>query len=67
MISLAAIRTAAARPLPAGLSDIPACWLVEDLNWPAARPMPDKQSPRPTELWVPGRNGPWEGAAPTSH
>jgi hypothetical protein len=38
---------------------------VEDLNWPAARPVPDKKPARPTEVWVPGPNGQWEGVTPT--
>ena len=38
---------------------------VEDLNWPASRPVPDRKPSRPTELWVPGPNGQWEGVTPT--
>jgi hypothetical protein len=41
------------------------CSFVEDLNWPSSQPVPDKKTPRPTELWVPGRNGQWDGATPT--
>lgn len=41
------------------------CSFVEDLNWPGAQPTPDKKSPRPTEVWVPGPNGQWEGVTPT--
>ena len=62
MNSLAANRTAV-RPLPP--RGATTCSYVEDLNWPAARPTPDKKSPRPTEVWVPGRNGQWEGVTPT--
>ena len=62
MNPLAANRTAS-RPLPTG----PArrCSYVEDLNWPAARPTPDKKAPRRTEVWVPGPNGQWESVTPT--
>ena len=62
MNSLAANRTAS-RPLPMG----PArrCSYVEDLNWPAAQPTPEKKAPRRTEVWVPGPNGQWEGVTPT--
>jgi hypothetical protein len=63
MNSLAANRTAV-RPLPPCTAPT-RCSYVEDLNWPAARPVPDKKSPRPTEVWVPGRNGQWEGVTPT--
>ena len=60
MNSLAAIRTVVrAAPLP------PRCSCVEDLNWPAARPLPDKKPARPIEMWVPGPNGQWEGVTPT--
>ena len=64
MNSLAANRTAARPTIP---SSGPArrCSYVEDLNWPAARPTPDKKAPRPTEMWVPGPNGQWEGVTPT--
>jgi len=41
------------------------CSYVEDLNWPTARPTPDKTPPRRTEMWVPGPNGRWEGVTPT--
>ena len=40
---------------------------VEDLNWPANRPVPERKAPRPTELWVPGPNGRWESVTPTLH
>jgi hypothetical protein len=63
MNSLAANRTAA-RPLPLGRGLAKHCSFVEDLNWPAARPTPDKKRTRPTEVWVPGPNGQWEGLAP---
>ena len=64
MNPLAANRTAA-RAAP--LSRVPAqrCSYVEDLIWPAARPVPDKKPARPTEVWVPGPNGQWEGVTPT--
>ena len=64
MNSLAAIRTAA-RSLPVGRDLAKHCSYVEDLNWPAALPTPDKKVPRPTEVWVPGPNGQWEGITPT--
>ncbi len=64
MNSLAANRTAAAPP-PLGRGLPKHCSFVEDLNWPAARPAPDKKAPRPTELWVPGPSGQWEGVTPT--
>jgi hypothetical protein len=64
MNSLAANRTAA-RPLPCALGPGKHCSFVEDLNWPAVRPTPDKKAPRPTEVWVPGRDGQWEGIVPT--
>ena len=38
---------------------------VEDLNWPAMQRVPDRKAPRPTEVWVPGPNGQWEGITPT--
>ena len=61
---LAAIRTAVRPPV---LSTGPAkcCSFVEDLNWPGAQPMPTKKPQRPTEMWVPGPNGQWEGVTPT--
>ena len=64
MNSLAANRTAARPPV---LSQKPTahCSFVEDLNWPAAQPTPTKKTPRPTEMWVPGPNGQWEGVTPT--
>ncbi len=64
MNSLAANRTAARPPL---LSRGAArrCCFVEDLNWPVPQPTPDKKPPRPTEMWVPGPNGQWEGVTPT--
>jgi hypothetical protein len=64
MNSLAANRTAA-RPPTLSPSVAKRCSYVEDLNWPAARPKPGKKAPRPTEMWVPGPNGQWEGVAPT--
>ena len=64
MNSLAANRTVT-RPLPLGRGPAKHCSYVEDLNWPAARPTPDKKAPRPTEVWVPGPNGQWEGITPT--
>ncbi len=64
MNSLAANRTVA-RPLPSVRGLGRHCSFVEDLNWPAARPTPDRKSPRPTEVWVPGRNGQWGGVTPT--
>ena len=64
MNSLAANRTAA-RPLPVSYGHARRCAYVEDLNWPAAWPTPAKKSPRPTEMWVPGPNGQWEGVTPT--
>jgi len=63
MNSLAANRTVV-RPLPPR-GAATRCSYVEDLNWPASRPAPDKKSPRPTEVWVPGRNGRWDGVTPT--
>jgi hypothetical protein len=64
MNSLAANRTATRPPLPSPGSP-KRCSFVEDLNWPAAQPTPDKKSRRPTEMWVPGPNGQWEGVTPT--
>jgi hypothetical protein len=63
MNSLAAIRTVARGMPPPGRLEVFS--YVEDLNWPAARPMPDKKPARPTEMWVPGPNGQWEGVTPT--
>jgi len=64
MNSLAANRTAV-RP-PACMRGLDRhCSFVEDLNWPAARPSPDKKAPRRTEVWVPGPSGQWEGVTPT--
>jgi len=53
------------RPLPPIRPVAQRCSFVEDLNWPAAVPTPDKKPARPTEVWVPGRNGQWGGIAPT--
>ena len=64
MNSLAANRTVA-RPLPSTQGLAKRCSFVEDLNWPAARPAPDKKAPRRPEVWVPGRDGQWEGITPT--
>ena len=64
MNSLAANRTNA-RPLPSPRGRILRCCFVEDLNWPAAQPTPTKKAPRPTDVWVPGPNGQWEGVTPT--
>ncbi len=64
MNSLAANRTAARPPVSMRGADRH-CSFVEDLNWPAARPSPDKKPQRPTEVWVPGPNGQWEGVTPT--
>ena len=64
MNSLAANRTAA-RPPSLSPGQARRCSWVEDLNWPAARRTPDKKAPRPTEMWVPGPNGQWEGVTPT--
>jgi hypothetical protein len=63
MNPLAANRTTA-RPLPRP-PGAKHCNFVEDLNWPAHRPTPDKKPARPTEVWVPGPNGQWEGVTPT--
>ena len=38
---------------------------VEDLNWPAPNPAPDRKPVRPTEVWVPGPNGQWGVVVPT--
>ena len=64
MNSLAANRTTA-RPSPLGRGLDKHCSFVEDLNWPAATPVPGKKPARPTEVWVPGPNGQWEGVTPT--
>jgi len=64
MISLAANRTVA-RPLPPLAGAAKHCSFVEDLNWPAVRPTPERKPVRPTEVWVPGPNGQWEGVTPT--
>jgi hypothetical protein len=66
MNSLAANRTAV-RPLPRSSGAIQHCSFVEDLNWPAPKPAPDRKRARPTEVWVPGPNGRWEGVAPKLH
>jgi hypothetical protein len=64
MNSLTAIRTTARwRAIDPGAAQ--RCSFVEDLNWPRARPTPDKTAPRRTEMWVPGPNGQWEGVTPT--
>ena len=65
MNPLAANRTA--RPLIPMRGREFSCSFVEDLNWPSSRPVPDKKAPRPTEMWVPGRNGQWDGVTPTLH
>ena len=64
MNSLAANRTVA-RPLPVAKLPAKHASFVEDLNWPGARPTPDKKAPRRPEVWVPGRDGQWEGITPT--
>ena len=64
MNSLAAIRTTTPRRAVARAA-AQRCAYVEDLNWPAAWPTPDKKAPRRTEMWVPGPNGQWEGVTPT--
>jgi hypothetical protein len=64
MNPLAANRTAARPPVPPGGRKL-SCSFVEDLNWPSSQPAPDRKAPRPTEMWVPGRNGQWEGVTPT--
>jgi hypothetical protein len=64
MNPLAANRTAVRPPaFPRGVRQHLS--FVEDLNWPASRPVPDRKTPRPTELWVPGPDGQWEGGTPT--
>jgi hypothetical protein len=64
MNSLAANRTAP-RP-PSSLQGLrKRCSYVEDLNWPASQPTPTRKPPRPTEMWVPGPDGRWEGVTPT--
>jgi hypothetical protein len=64
MNPLAANRTIVRPPaIPRGARQDAA--FVEDLNWPASRPVPDRKGPRPTALWVPGRNGQCEGGGPT--
>jgi hypothetical protein len=64
MNSLAANRTVV-RAVPPPPGRLHALSYVEDLNWPAARPVPDKKPARPTEMWVPGPHGQWEGVTPT--
>ena len=64
MNSLAANRTATRPPL-LSRGATRRCSFVEDLNWPAPQPTPGKKPPRPTEMWVPGPNGQWEGVTPT--
>ena len=64
MNSLAANHTAAF-PLPLSRGIVQHCSFVEDLNWPSAQPTPDRKPARPTEVWVPGPNGNWEGVTPT--
>jgi hypothetical protein len=64
MHSLAAIRTARQPPVIAERAGM-RCHDVEDLNWPAFLPVPDKKTPRRTEMWVPGPNGQWQGTVPT--
>jgi hypothetical protein len=64
MNSLTANRTVVRPPLkPQGV--VKHCSFVEDLNWPAAHRTPEKKTPRPTEVWVPGPYGQWEGVTPT--
>ncbi len=64
MNPLAANRTAVRPPaIPRGARQYAS--FVEDLNWPASQPVPDRKAPRPTELWVPGPDGQWEGITPT--
>ena len=64
MNSLAA-KHAVARAEPARPERVRAFSYVEDLNWPATRPTPDKKPARPPQVWVPGLGGQWEGATPT--
>ena len=64
MNSLAANRTAV-RPKVSFPAWPVRCSYVEDLNWPAAQPLPGKKAPRPPEMWVPGPNGLWEGVTRT--
>ncbi len=64
MNSLAANPTAARAPALSRDRTV-RCSFVEDLNWPAFQPTPVKKTPRPTEMWVPGPNGQWEGVTPT--
>jgi hypothetical protein len=64
MHSLAAIRTARHPPVVAECAGL-RCQDVEDLNWPAFQPVPDKKTPRRTEMWVPGPNGEWQSTVPT--
>jgi hypothetical protein len=63
MNPLAANHTAA-RPLPVPPSPR-RCSFVEDLNWPVHVPTPARKPARPTEVWVPGPIGQWEGVTPT--
>jgi len=63
MNPLAANRTVARPPNLAGAAQHFS--FVEDLNWPAPRPTPERKPARPTEVWVPGPNGQWEGVTPT--
>ena len=64
MNPLAANRTAVRPPLSQGGRPL-SCSCIEDLNWPSSQPVPDKKAPGPSGMWVPGRNGQWEGATPT--
>jgi hypothetical protein len=64
MNPLAANRTAA-RPPAIPRRESRYLSFVEDLNWPASQPVPDRKASRPTLVWVPGRNGQWEGITPT--
>ena len=64
MTPLATNRTAA-RPLPPRRGIDRRCSFVEDLNWPAPDPVPGRKPTRPTDVWVPGPNGQWEGVPPT--
>jgi len=63
MNSLAANRTAVRPPVSKGLAQ--RCSFVEDLNWPSTPTPPGRKTQRPTEMWVPGPNGQWEGVTPT--